>query len=60
MEQHIRREMIEAARKRHGDIYPVSKGKALEEGFNVIGGELCFWYNDSSGSTRIIRRDNTN
>lgn len=46
--------LMDQARKHYGEIWPCAR-KSWEECFTVVQGRLCFWFNDRSGSTRLIR-----
>lgn len=46
--------LMDQARKHYGEIWPCAR-KSWEECFTVIQGRLCFWFNDRTGSTRLIR-----
>ena len=44
---------MEQARSRYGDIEPC-EGKSFAECFLTQNGMLQFWFNDSSGNTRLL------
>lgn len=50
------RGMIAEARARHGEILPCVHRSSLENCFTMERGLLMFWFNDDSGSTRMISR----
>lgn len=53
----LKDEMIEEAIKQHGEISPVALKNAFNECFTIIEDRLFFWFNDCTGSTRVIIRD---
>jgi hypothetical protein len=46
-------ELMERARDRYGHIEPC-RGKSFAECFLTQNGMLQFWFNDSSGNTRLL------
>jgi hypothetical protein len=52
----LRSIMIEIAIQRHGSIRPVAGKYSLSDCFTDIDGELYFWYNDTTGSTHVVRQ----
>lgn len=48
--------MIAQARKKDGVIVPCSSKKDLESCFTNHGNELFFWYNDKTGTTKMMQK----
>ena len=48
------KKLIRMALKRHPDA-KLAKGKKPSESFSIYDNCLIFWYNDSDGSTHIIK-----
>ena len=53
----IKQVMINEAIEKHGKIYPCERSKIFENSFTQEGDMLIFWFNDESGSTRIITKN---
>jgi hypothetical protein len=47
----IKNDMIAEAKIKYGDITP------LKEDYTFVGSRYFFWFNDSDGSTHIVKRD---
>lgn len=47
------RELMQRARHRYGEIQPC-QGKSFAECFLTQNGTLQFWFNDSTGNTRLL------
>jgi len=47
------RKLMEQARSRYGEIEPC-RGRSFAECFLNQNGMLQFWFNDSSGNTRLL------
>ncbi len=46
--------LMELAKRKHGEIFPVGSSKSLDNGFQEDGGRKMFWFNTSDNSTRMI------
>jgi hypothetical protein len=51
----IQLEMIAEARRRYGHIEPC-EGRELGDCFTFEAGRLMLWFNDATGSTRMVTR----
>jgi len=50
---HIRKELLRETLDEYGEIYPACGRETLEECFTVEDSRVLFWFNDSTGSTRV-------
>jgi len=54
--EEIKQTMIDEVIKKHGSRFPC-ENKTFEESFTQEGDILMFWFNDKSGSTKIITKN---
>lgn len=48
--------LLAEARRRHPDLTPCASRATLEDSFTTLpSGELVLWWNDETGSTRVLR-----
>jgi hypothetical protein len=47
-------ELLKRALALHGRIKPTSTRKTLEECFTTEDSKLIFWFNDESGTTKVL------
>jgi hypothetical protein len=57
MNKKIKLALIHAAENKHGVIIAPGSKQVHDECFMVIGARLCFWYNDMSNNTHLLRYD---
>jgi len=50
----VDRELMKKARKIYKRIYPVANRKHLAECFTSDAGARYFWFNTSTGSTKVV------
>jgi len=54
--EEIKQTLIDEAIKKHGNIFSCD-GMQFKNCFTEEEGALIFWYNDKSGSTRVITKN---
>ncbi len=50
-------EMIKEARRRHKEIFPLTKKPSFPECFTEYNEVLFFWYNSNDNSTHLVHSD---
>jgi len=50
-------ELLEKAVSLHGKIVPPGTRRSLEECFTTQESKLIFWFNDETGTTRVLIKE---
>jgi hypothetical protein len=50
-------ELLKKAQALHGRIEPTRTRKTLEECFTTEDSKLIFWFNDETGTTKVLVRE---
>ena len=54
-----REELLRKAVALHGRIQPTRTRKSLEECFTTEDSKLIFWFNDETGTTKVLIKEET-
>jgi hypothetical protein len=52
-----KRELLKRALALHGRIQPTCTRRTLEECFTTEDSKLIFWFNDETGTTKVLMED---
>jgi hypothetical protein len=53
----IREQLLREAEKLHGKIVPTCSQSTLEECFTTENSKVIFWFNDTTGNTKVLVRE---
>jgi hypothetical protein len=54
---HSKEELLRKAKALHGRIRPTCNRRTLEECFTTEDSRLIFWFNDETGTTKVLVKE---